>query len=112
MISGDRRISALLILLLASFLFLYRDVIAKLIHDWSIDENYSHGFLVIPVALYFAWERRQKFAAAPRKPSAIGLIISFGGLAMLMAGILGAEVFTTEVSMLATLAGSVLFLFG
>jgi exosortase len=108
----DRRMAALLILPLASFLFLYRDVISKLIHDWSIDENYSHGFLVIPIALYLAWERRHRFAAAPRHPSVLGLVIAAGGMGMLLAGVLGSEVFTTEVSMLATITGSVLFLFG
>src|SRR5437870_13818916 len=107
----NRRVSPLLLLLVGSFTFLYRDVIAKLVHDWSIDENYSHGFLVIPIAGYLAWERRRKFAETPRNPSTIGLFILIGGLAMLLAGILGAEVFTTEVSMLTTLAGSVLFLF-
>lgn len=107
-----KRLSALMILPAASFLFLYRDVISKLVHDWSIDENYSHGFLVIPIAAYLAWERRRKFAETPKHPSTIGVFILIGGLAMLLAGILGAEVFTTEVSMLATLAGSVLFLFG
>src|SRR5215471_12060996 len=108
----DRRITALLFLLLASFLFLYREVLSKLVHDWSIDENYSHGFLVIPVALYLAWERRHRFAAAARRPSILGLIIAIAGVAMLVAGVLGAEVFTTEVSMLATVVGSVLFVFG
>ena len=106
------RISVLITFLVASFLFLYRDVIAKLVNDWSIDENYSHGFLVIPIALYLAWERRHQFVAAQRRPVTLGLVLAVGGLAMLLAGVLGAEVFTTEVSMLVTLAGSILFLFG
>jgi exosortase len=108
----NRRIAALMIVLVASFLFLYRDVISKLVHDWSIDENYSHGFLVIPIALYLGWERRQRFVTAARQPAAFGLFVVVAGLGMLLAGVLGAEVFTTEVSMLATLGGSILFLFG
>ena len=104
--------AALLSLLAASFLFLYRDVIAKLVHDWSIDENYSHGFLVVPVALYLAWERRRNFAKAVAKPSLLGLVAIAVGLIMFLAGVLGAEVFTTELSMLVTVAGSLLFLFG
>jgi exosortase len=103
---------ASLILLCGSFLFLYGDVVAKLFHDWSIDENYSHGFLVIPIALYLAWERRQRFITASLRPSILGLVVAIGGLAMLLAGVLGAEVFTTELSMLATIAGTVLFVFG
>jgi len=108
----DRRVLALLLLLLGSFAFLYRDVIAKLVHDWSIDENYSHGFLVVPIALYFVWERRQKLFAAASQPSMFGLVIALGSIALLLAGVLGAEVFTTEVSLLGAITGSVLFLLG
>jgi exosortase len=105
-------LSALLVLPIASFLFLYREVFEKLVHDWSIDEDYSHGFLVIPIALYLAWERRGKFLAATQQPNLLGLIVAFGSIGLLLGGVLGAEVFTTEVSLLGTLAGSVLFLFG
>src|SRR5262245_13375430 len=89
----------LLVLFLASFGILYRDVIAKLVMDWYVDENYSHGFLVVPVALYFAWERRQRFAVAPGEYSKGGLALVLLSQGMLLAGILGAEVFTTEVAM-------------
>jgi hypothetical protein len=37
--------------LLASFAILYRHVIAKLVHDWATADNYSHGFLIVPLAL-------------------------------------------------------------
>src|SRR5262249_35125258 len=102
----------LLVLPMASFLFLYREVFEKLVHDWSIDENYSHGFLVIPMALYFVWERREKFFAASQQPNLLGLFVAVGSIGLLLGGVLGAEVFTTEVSLVGTLAGSVLFLFG
>ena len=46
--------------LAASFALLYRQVIVKLVSDWANDDNYSHGFLIVPVALYFAWERRAR----------------------------------------------------
>jgi exosortase len=101
-----------LILVLGSFGFLYRDVIAKLVHDWSIDENYSHGFLVAPLALYFAWERRHEFWKSKERPSVWGLLVVCCSLSLLVVGVLGAEIFTTEVSMIGTLAGSLLFLYG
>ncbi len=99
-------------ILLASFFFLYSGVLRKLVHDWSIDENYSHGFLVIPMALYLAWERKDQFAAAIGRSSWAGLAAVLGSMALLIVGILGAEVFTTEVSLIGTIAGCVLFLFG
>jgi exosortase len=100
------------VVLLTSFAVLYRDVMLKLIHDWYNDENYSHGFLVVPVAAYFAWERRTRFLAAAWKPSFLGFVIVGLSIGLLVGGILGAEVFTTQISMLGTVVGSVLFLYG
>ena len=47
-------------LLLACFAILYHNVIVKLVNDWIVDDNYSHGFFIVPLALYFAWERRDR----------------------------------------------------
>lgn len=108
----NRRSVALLLVLGGSFTLLYRDVMAKLVHDWYIDENYSHGFLVVPTALYFTWERRHKLLTTALQPSSFGLVIALSSIALLLAGVLGAEVFTTEVSLVGAIAGSVLFLLG
>jgi exosortase len=106
------RQKALAVALLGSFAVLYRNVILKLVSDWSIDENYSHGFLIVPLAAYFAWERRDRLRALPVEPSNIGLLVVLASIALLTFGVLGAEVFTTEVSMIGSLAGSILFLGG
>jgi len=98
--------------LLASFVVLYKGVIVKLIHDWSIDENYSHGYLVVPVALYFAWDRRERLLNLSCKSSWLGLPVVFASIGLLLGGMLGAEVFTTEISMLGVIAGAVLYLGG
>lgn len=109
-----RRSSTLAIagVFLLGFAFLYWDVLAKLLHDWQHDDNYSHGFLIVPIALYFAWERRERLAAARVAPSALGLIVILGSLAVLVAGVLGAELFLTRISIIGLMAGSILFLFG
>jgi exosortase len=97
---------------LAAFAFLYRAVIAKLVYDWINDGNYSHGFLIVPVAAYLAWERRKKLRATPIEPTVFGLVLIVGSLATLTAGILGAELFLSRVSMIGVLAGVVLFTTG
>jgi len=99
-------------LVLVAVLVLYRDVMAKLVVAWQTDENYSHGFLIVPMALYLAWERRGVLAAAPARPSLAGLALVFASLGVLGAGTLGAELFLTRVSLLGVLAGAVLWLFG
>jgi exosortase len=98
--------------LTASFLWLYRNVITGLVFDWVHDPNYSHGFLIIPIAAFFAWERRPSLARLPYRPSLAGLAFLLASLAMLVLGILGAELFLTRLSIIGTLAGIVLYLFG
>jgi len=96
----------------AGFFWLYRQVIVTLVAAWWTDGNYSHGFLIVPIAAYLAWERRARFAAAPLRPSVAGLILVVGSLLVLAGGVLGAELFGTRISIVGTLAGVVLFLFG
>jgi exosortase len=108
----NKTIAALLVLLAGSFAFLYWHVIAKLVNDWYVDDNYSHGFLIVPIALYFVWERRKKLKEALREPSACGILVVLGSMALLLAGILGSELFMTRISILGTIAGIILFLFG
>ena len=98
--------------LLGSFVLLYGHVIAGLIQDWALDENYSHGFLIVPLSLVFTWERRKKLASAQPRPSLLGLVLITGSLLMLAAGILGVEYFLTRISMLGVLAGMILFVYG
>jgi len=98
--------------LVVAFAILYRGVIIKLVSDWAHDDNYSHGFLIIPIAAYFAWERRHRLAAAPIHSAAFGLIILAGSLLTLFAGVLGAELFLTRVSMIGVLVGTILFVLG
>ncbi|MES1256475.1 MAG: exosortase A [Acidobacteriota bacterium] len=108
----DRRKLLAGVLVGLGFALLYRNVIVKLVHDWWTDDNYSHGFLIVPLALYLAWERREQFAATPNRPATSGLVVVVGSVLVLMAGILGSELFLTRISIVGTLAGSALFLFG
>jgi exosortase len=104
--------TATLAVLILAFALLYQGVIAKLVHDWGTDDNYSHGFLIVPIAAYFAWERRARLASAERRPSWLGLVVVVGSLATLVAGTLGAELFLTRISILGVLAGTLLFVMG
>jgi exosortase len=94
------------------FVVLYWQVFSRLVFDWYHDDNYSHGFLIIPIAAYFAWERRERLKTAAVNSSVFGLVVVVGSIVMLLAGILGSELFLTRVSIVGALAGSVLFMFG
>jgi exosortase D (VPLPA-CTERM-specific) len=99
-------------LLLASYALLYHDIAAKLVQDWAFDENYSHGFLIVPIALYFIWRRRHEFATLKLHPSILGLIVVIASLSVLLVGLLGSELFLTRISLLGLISGTVLFLYG
>jgi exosortase len=90
----------------------YWNVIGKLVLAWYSDDNYSHGFFIVPIAVYLAWERREQFRVAPLGPCLPGAVVVAASLLMLTAGILGSELFLTRISMIGSLAGAALFMFG
>lgn len=47
-------------------LFAYTPVVLWLWDSWISNPYYSHGLLIVPLAGYVAWRRRQAFAQAPR----------------------------------------------
>src|SRR5204863_3404597 len=85
-------------LLAASGLFLYRGVLVSLVRDWMTDGNYSHGFLVAPIALYLGWQRRARVEEPTARWRWLGLATVLVSLAVLFAGTLGAELFLMRVS--------------
>lgn len=95
-----------------ALVFVYGEVLAALVRQWSADDNYSHGFFVVPLAAYFAWERRHALAATAIHPHVLGLVVVAASLLVYLAGVAGAELFLTRVSIVGVVAGTVLFLYG
>jgi exosortase len=98
--------------LTAGFILVYWQVLVRLVDAWTNDGNYSHGFLIIPLAAYLAWERRARLLETPAIPSWFGMVVFAGGIMLLLAGLLGSELFVSRVSIVVSLTGVVLFLFG
>jgi len=46
----------------------YFESFKALFFKWGDDPNYSHGYFVIPIALYILWERREKLDLARVRP--------------------------------------------
>jgi len=97
---------------LVAILIVYWGVLYELVRAWYTDDNYSHGFFIVPLAAYFAWERRDQFASKPVKSSAFGLVVVAVSLLMLIGGTLGAELFLSRVSVIGVITGSILYMFG
>ena len=66
--------------------FLYQDALTYLVHIWSTDENYGHGFLIPAISLYLMWERREHLVAIPRDGSWWGVVVVGAGLTFYLLG--------------------------
>jgi len=107
----SRQLTGIFVILAGLALVFWR-VFGRLVDAWINDGNYSHGFLIIPIALYFVWERRARLAAAPIRPSWFGLVMLAGGILILLAGLWGSELFLSRVALLPVIAGILVFLYG
>jgi len=96
----------------AAILVVYWDVVTGLTRQWATDQDYSHAFLVPPLAAYFAYQRRARLQSAAVRPTAAGLLVVAAGLITFAAGVAAADLFLARVSLLPVIAGCVLFLFG
>jgi len=99
-------------ILLGLILILYSHVLKALALNWWNDPDYSHGFFVVLFSGYILWRQRECWKASEVKPSNFGLLVMLGAVLLLLVGSLGAELFTTRLSLLVLLAGMILFLAG
>jgi exosortase len=68
-------------------LALFGPTFLLLVRLWDVDQNYSHGYLVAPLSLVFAWRIYRKVGPPVRGELALGLLdISFGIACQLAAG--------------------------
>ena len=94
------------------FAALYADVVPGLVRQWAAEEDYTHGFLILPLSLYFVWERREARKAGEPRPSALGALLLACGLMMLVVGRVGAELFLQRFSIIVVIAGLVWLILG
>ena len=99
----------LLVLLVVSFGLLFWRVIADLVLDWIRDDNYSHGFLIVPLSLYLAWERRTRFLETEQRPTMIGVFLVITSILVTTQDM---HPFINRMAMLLCLGGMLLFLCG
>jgi exosortase len=89
---AQRRIALASISLTGALAFaIYAPVLYYMVLHWRAVDDYSHGFLIGPLAVYFAWERRAKLRRVGR---------------------MGVELMTMRAAFVLTLNGLVLLLLG
>jgi len=96
----------------AALVALYWKVVPHLVEQWADEEDYNHGFLILPLALYFVWEQRERLRALVPRASLAGAGLLAVGLLVLVVGSIGAELFLQRSSLLLVLAGLVWLILG
>jgi exosortase len=91
---------------------IFGPILYYMVLHWGKVDDYSHGFLVAPLALYFVWERRHDLQRATIRPSWWGLIPLALGSLSLMIGRLGVELTAMRASFVLTLIGLQILLLG
>lgn len=85
--------------------------LVDLVHDWSRDDNYSHGFLIIPIALWLFWRKRRDLVF-PAAPAPVGVFVLLAGCLGLIVAVAASEFFTTRLSLVLILTGISLYYLG
>ncbi len=91
---------------------IYFPILANMVNHWAKVEDYQHGFIIVPLALFFAYERRWELEDAKIAGSWLGLIPLAIGVTSLAIGRLGTELMTMRAGFVFTLIGLVLLLLG
>ncbi|HKU25647.1 MAG TPA: exosortase A [Candidatus Sulfotelmatobacter sp.] len=99
------------LLLAALTLWLYWPTLVRLVQQWGNDQNFSHGYFVPLFSAFVIWQDRAQLARVSLRPNWFGVVPIVAGLALLIVGQLGAELFLSRSSLLLVLAGFVV-LFG
>jgi exosortase len=100
------------LLLIAVLLALYAPILSRLMRQFYDDPNYSHGFFVPILSAYLISNKWREIKAVESEPSLWGAVIVVAALAVLYLGSLGSELFLQRVSLLAVIAGLVVYFSG
>jgi len=97
---------------IAGALLVFGPILFFMAQHWRAVADYSHGFLVAPLAVYFAYEQRRKLRHTPVEPSWWGVLPLLLGAAALFLGRMGVELMAMRTAFVLTLHGIVLLLLG
>ena len=98
--------------LLVALAALYWPFLQSLVADWGTNDNYSHGYFIPFLTIYFIYHIRDELKQLEIRPNLLGLLIIAAGLGQLLIAKIGSEFFLQRTSLIIVLYGLVLFLLG
>ncbi len=108
----DHRVFYWIGLIALLFVVTFYAPIRELYRDWSIDPNYSHGFLIPVVSMYFLWLQRHDLTRNQTGMAWPGIGIMLIGMIGAILGSAAAEWFVLRSSMVLFLHGMVIYAIG
>ncbi len=109
---SERNIWMLAGFVLVALLWLYLPYLKTLVADWGTNDDYSHGYFIPFLTLYFIYSLRDEFREIAVRPNNLGLLVIVAGLGQLVVAKIGSEFFLQRTSLIIVLLGLVLFLLG
>jgi exosortase len=94
------------------FILAFFPVLKGLYLTWSNSDDYSHGFLIIPISVYIVWQKRAIFSKIPESPSWGGLVITVVSLLLYIFAHVGGITTLASITLILSLAGIIAWFFG
>jgi len=102
----------ILSILVMTFGIAYFPVWKRLVMTWFHYEEYSHGFIILPLCLYIVWKKWGVLSNLPLISSALGFPLIVTSLLMYFISHF-AEIFTVDyISLILCISGMILYLYG
>lgn len=90
----------------------YYNTLIWLIESWLNNPYYSHGFIVPIVSIFIIWKIRKELFEIKKKESQMGIIFFISGIILQSVAILSNIRFLSGISLIVTIFGTILYLFG
>ena len=99
-------------LLVAAFIFATFPAWESLIHAWDNSEDYSHGFFIVPIALYLIWTKKDRLAQIPVRGSLWGLVLVIFALLLFLFSHFAEIITLRSIAIIPLVSGMIVYLFG
>jgi len=90
----------------------FREALSELVHRWTVQEEYSHGFLIPVIVAWLLWTRRHAILASIGRPTWTGPTLILLAAVMHIVGKLSALFILSQVAFVVALIGITLGLGG
>lgn len=89
-----------IILTLILFTLIYFPKFGELYQVWMTNEDYGHGFLIIPVFLYLIWTKKDELVSSEERPATWGFVVMAVWVVFYTVGVIGEISTITYLSMI------------